>query len=79
MLEFLFGYEQVVQQSVSKWAQGMQSMELKNGGNRIAPTPEEGGQVKLVAGRSLDKEMEAWRRNNRWTDETPVLEVCYLH
>ncbi|KAG0610286.1 hypothetical protein M758_7G053700 [Ceratodon purpureus] len=66
----------VAQQSVSKWAQGIQSMKLKNGGNRIAPKPEEGnGQVKFVAGRSLDKEMEAWRRNNSWTDETPVIQV----
>lgn len=77
MLKSLSVYNQVAQQSVSKWAQGMQSMKLKYGGNRIAPKPEE--EVKFTAGRSLEKEMEAWRRNDRWTEETPVIQVYYLH
>lgn len=66
----------VAQQSLSKWTQGMQPMKLKNGSHRIARHPkDETGQDKLKARLSLEKEMEAWRRNSRWVDETPVIEV----
>lgn len=71
---------QVAQQSISKWTQGMQPMDLKFGVNRIAPKPVEAlDQVNFTAGRSLEQEMEAWRRNSRWIDERPALEVRHLH
>ena len=53
----------------------MESMKLRIGSKRVAPKPEERDHVKFAAGRSLDKDMEAWRRNNMWTDETPAIEV----
>lgn len=57
----------------------MQPMKLKNGSHRIARHPkDETGQDKLKARLSLEKEMEAWRRNSRWVDETPVIEVNYF-
>ncbi|KAG0604437.1 hypothetical protein M758_10G172200 [Ceratodon purpureus] len=67
---------QVAQQSVSKLTQGMQPMKLNFGSNSIAPKPvKEVDQVTLSTGRSLEQEMEAWRRNSRWVDEAPSLEV----
>ena len=52
----------------------------KFGSNRIAPKPAEAvvDPVNFTAERSLAQEMEAWRRNNRWTDERPALEVRHL-
>jgi hypothetical protein len=71
---------QVAQQSVSKWTQGMQPTKLDFRSNSSAPKPvKEVDQVTLTAGRSLEQEMEAWRRNSRWVDETPALEVHHLH
>ena len=70
---------QVAQQSVSKLTQGMQPMKLNFGSNSIAPKPvKEVDQVTLSTGRSLEQEMEAWRRNSRWVDEAPSLEVHHL-
>jgi len=70
---------QVAQRSISKWTQGVQPMDLKFGSNRSAPKAEEAvDQINFTAGRSLEQEMEAWRRNSKWIDERPALEVRHL-
>lgn len=55
-------------------------MDLKFGNNRIGPKPVEAVDlVDFTAGRSLEQEMEAWRRNSKWIDERPALEVRHFH
>jgi len=67
---------EVAQRSISKLTQGMHPMDHNSGSNMVASKPVEAVEkISYATGRSLEQEMEAWKRNSTWTDEKPALEV----
>jgi hypothetical protein len=48
-----------------------------DGNAKVAPLKPEDipGQILPPSQRSLEKELEAWRRNSSWIDESPVIQV----
>lgn len=58
----------------------MLPVDHNSGSNMVASKPVEAAEkISYATGRSLEQEMEAWKRNSTWTDEKPALEVRHFH
>ncbi|CAM6041968.1 unnamed protein product [Sphagnum compactum] len=69
---------QGVQHSVMKFHQGLPHPGMFVDGNaKVAPLKPEDipGQILPPSQRSLEKDLEAWRRNSSWVDESPTIQV----